>query len=95
MSSECWERIRRRIPRPGKAQKQWILRSQRVGVGSQCTNQKKQQEDCDGDAWEMTSRNLQCEPRALRLVPAVERVEERDGTEEHRERRESQRAQHR
>lgn len=95
MSSECWERIRRRIPRPGKAQKQWILRSQRVGVGSQCTNQKKQQEDCDGDAWEMTSRNLQCEPRALRLVPAVERVEERDGTEEHGERKESQRAQHR
>jgi hypothetical protein len=62
--------IRRRIPRPGKVQKQWILRSQRVGVSSQCTNQESktwEEDDSDGEAaWEMTGRKLQCEPRALR-----------------------------
>ena len=54
-------------------QKQWILRSQRVS--SQCTNQKlKQDLEEDGDdEREMTGRKLQCELRALRWLPAVER----------------------
>ena len=55
-------------------QKQWILRSQRVGVSSQCTNQKSKTLEDEADEWEMRAESCcSASPGRLSLmVPAVE-----------------------